>query len=126
LEAACGFDPTRLVHGEAVAIGMMLAHHFSVAEGLAPAEDADRVRVHLRQAGLPLSPRDIPGPPITADELMRHIALDKKVKRGKLTFILTRGIGRSFIADDVQPEAHQGFSGGADPGLTGTRDVRPA
>ena len=40
---------------------------------------------------------------------MRHIAQDKKVKRGKLTFILTRGIGKAFIADDVPPEKVQAF-----------------
>jgi 3-dehydroquinate synthase len=101
LEAACGYDAERLVHGEAVAIGMVLAHDFSVAEGLAPAADAERARAHLAAAGLPARIADIPGPPLSADELMMHIAQDKKVKRGRLTFILTRGIGRAFIADDV-------------------------
>jgi 3-dehydroquinate synthase len=43
------------------------------------------------------------------EELMRNIAQDKKVKRGKLTFILTRGIGRAFIANDVSPEKVQAF-----------------
>ena len=109
LEAACGFDAERLVHGEAVAIGMVLAHDFSVAEGLAPAADAERVRAHLKAAGLPVAIADIPGPPISADELMRHIAQDKKVKRGRLTFILTRGIGKAFIADDVPPEKVKAF-----------------
>jgi 3-dehydroquinate synthase len=52
---------------------------------------------------------EIPGPPIFADELMRHIGQDKKVKRGRLTFILTRGIGRAFIADDVPPETVKSF-----------------
>ena len=107
LEAACSFE--RLVHGEAVAIGLMLAHEFSAAEGLAPATDADRVRAHLRSAGLPVAIADIPGPPLAADELMEHIAQDKKVKRGRLTFILTRGIGRAFIAEDVAPERVRSF-----------------
>ena len=104
LEAACAYDSARLAHGEAVAIGMVLAHDFSVAEGLAPAEDANRVRQHLKAAGLLVAISDIPGPPISADELMGHIAQDKKVKRGRLTFILTRGIGSAFVADDVPPE----------------------
>jgi 3-dehydroquinate synthase len=112
LEAACGFDAKRLVHGEAVAIGMVMAHDFSVAQGLAAAAEAARVRRHLRDAGLPVSLADIPGPPIGADDLMRHMAQDKKVKRGRLTFILTRGIGRAFIADDVPPEAVRGFLAG--------------
>ena len=52
---------------------------------------------------------DVPGTKISAAELMRHIAQDKKVKRGRLTFILTRGIGESFIANDVDPAAVRDF-----------------
>jgi 3-dehydroquinate synthase len=109
IEAACGFDPDRLVHGEAVAIGMMMAHDFSVSEGLAPTADAERVRAHLKAAGLPDSVESISGPKLSVDELMSHIAQDKKVKQGKLTFILTRGIGKAFIANDVPPEKVQAF-----------------
>jgi len=109
IEAACHFDAARLVHGEAVAIGIVLAHDFSVAEGLAPNADAERVRAHLKEAGLPVSLAEVPGPAIPPAELMRHIAQDKKVKRGKLTFILSRGIGRAFIADDVSPEKVEAF-----------------
>jgi 3-dehydroquinate synthase len=109
IEAACGFDPERLVHGEAVAIGMVMAHDFSVSEGLAPAADAERARAHLKSAGLPVAVQSIPGPKLSVDELMRHIAQDKKVKRGKLTFILTRGIGKAFIANDVSREKVQAF-----------------
>jgi len=109
LEAACGFDAKRLVHGEAVAIGMVLAHDFSVAEGLAPMADAVRVRAHLKSAGLPVAIGDIPGAAFSADELLRHIAQDKKVQRGRLTFILTNGIGQAFIAEDVPPEKVKAF-----------------
>ncbi len=109
IEAACGFDAKRLVHGEGVSIGTVLAHEFSVAEGLAPKADAERARRHLKEAGLPVSLADVPGPALSADELMRHIAQDKKVKRGRLTFILTRGIGKAFIADDVPPETVKAF-----------------
>jgi 3-dehydroquinate synthase len=109
IEAGCGFDAARLVHGEAVAIGIVLAHDFSVAEGLAPATGAERARKHLKEAGLPVSLADVPGPPLPVEELMRHIAQDKKVKRGRLTFILTRGIGKAFIADDVPPEKVKAF-----------------
>ena len=109
IEAACGFDAARLVHGEAVAIGIVLAHDFSVAEGLAPPADAERARKHLKEAGLPVALADVPGRALSADELMRHIAQDKKVKRGRLTFILTRGIGQAFIADDVSPEKVKAF-----------------
>jgi 3-dehydroquinate synthase len=109
IEAACGFDPERLVHGEAVAIGMVMAHDFSVSEGLAPPADADRVRAHLKAAGLPVSLGSVPGAKLAVEELMRHIAQDKKVKRGKLTFILTRGIGKAFIANDVPPDKIHAF-----------------
>jgi len=109
LEAACGFDATRLVHGEAVAIGIVLAHDYSVAGGLAPAADAERVRAHLEGAGLPVRIADILGPRLSPEELLRHIAQDKKVKGGRLTFILTRGVGKAFIANDVPPEGVRAF-----------------
>jgi 3-dehydroquinate synthase len=109
LEAECRYDAARLVHGEAVSIGMVLAHRFSAAEGLAPDEDAVRVASHLQAAGLPVRISDIPGPAMPADALMAHIAQDKKVKRGRLTFILTRGIGQAYIARDVPPERVHAF-----------------
>ena len=103
LEAAAGFDPTRLVHGEAVALGMALAHRFSAELGIAPPADADRVARHLGEAGLPTGLAQVPGAAFSADELMAHIAQDKKVRQGRLTFILTRGIGQAFVARDVDP-----------------------
>ncbi|HEX2017525.1 MAG TPA: 3-dehydroquinate synthase [Aurantimonas sp.] len=109
LEAAVGYDPARLVHGEGVAIGMVLAHRFSAELGLCPMEDADRVAAHLVAAGLPVTIGAIPGALLTAAELMRGIAQDKKVQRGQLTFILTRGIGRAFVASDVDPQAVEAF-----------------
>ena len=109
LETACGYDAERLVHGEAVAIGMVLAHAFSARLNLASLDDADRVRAHLAGAGLPTRISDIPGDVGTADDLMRSIFQDKKVKRGRLTFILTHGIGEAFVADDVVPEQVRDF-----------------
>jgi 3-dehydroquinate synthase len=101
LEAAVAYDPQRLVHGEGVAIGMALAHRFSARLNLASPDDAARVEAHLRLVGLPVRIRDIAGELPDADGLMTYIAQDKKVSRGALTFILTRGIGRSFVARDV-------------------------
>ncbi|MCA1368024.1 3-dehydroquinate synthase [Bradyrhizobium sp. BRP14] len=101
LEAATEYDSTRLVHGEGVAIGMVLAHEFSARMNLASTDDARRVEAHLRAVGLPTRMGDIPGTLPPAERLMEAIAQDKKVKGGKLTFILTRGIGQSFVADDV-------------------------
>jgi len=101
LEAATRYDSTRLVHGEAVAIGMVLAHKFSARMNLASPDDARRVETHLTAVGLPTRPEQIPGDLPDADALLDYIAQDKKVTRGALTFILTHGIGQSFIAKDV-------------------------
>ncbi|KGF70685.1 3-dehydroquinate synthase [Hoeflea sp. BAL378] len=101
LEAATGYDGARLVHGEGVAIGMVLAHEFSARMNLASPDDAIRVERHLREVGLPTRIKDIEGGLPATDILMTHIAQDKKVRRGALTFILTRGIGQCFVADNV-------------------------
>jgi 3-dehydroquinate synthase len=109
LEAATEYDGSRLVHGEGVAIGMVLAHEFSNRMNLASADDAARVAAHLRQVGLPTRLSDIPGGLPPAERLLDLMGQDKKVVRGRLTFILTRGIGQSFIADDVPPAEVQAF-----------------
>ncbi|MFS2175464.1 3-dehydroquinate synthase [Rhizobium pisi] len=101
LEAATAYDSSRLVHGEGVSIGMVLAHEFSARMNLASPDDARRVERHLKEVGLPTRMSEIPGELPPAETLMDAIAQDKKVKSGKLTFILTRGIGQSFVADDV-------------------------
>ncbi|MDR9807982.1 3-dehydroquinate synthase [Rhizobium hidalgonense] len=101
LEAATAYDSSRLVHGEGVSIGMVLAHEFSARMNLASPDDARRVERHLKEVGLPTRMAEIPGELPPAETLMDAIAQDKKVKSGKLTFILTRGIGQSFVADDV-------------------------
>ncbi|MBA4782870.1 MAG: 3-dehydroquinate synthase [Rhizobiales bacterium] len=108
LERATGYCD-RLVHGEAISIGMVLAHRFSARMNLASPDDASRVENHFRAVGLPTEVSDIPGAPIAADDLMNHIAQDKKVSRGTLTFILSRGIGKAFIANDVPPSAVRAF-----------------
>ena len=88
---------------------MVLAHDFSSRMNLASPDDAARVRAHLAAVGLPTRLADIPGDLGGADRLMQAILQDKKVKRGRLTFILTRGVGRAFIADDVPPDAVRAF-----------------
>ena len=100
LEAGCGFSD-RLLHGEAVALGMALAFEFSAKKGLIVASDAARASAHLAAAGLPTHVKDVPGGVPPVDRLMELIAQDKKVKRGALTFILVRGIGRAFIEKNV-------------------------
>ena len=108
LEAAAGFSG-RLLHGEAVALGMVLAFAFSARRGLLPVAESERVTRHLAQVGLPTRIADVPGPVPSADRLMQLIAQDKKVRRGALTFILARGIGDSFVAPDVDPADVRGF-----------------
>jgi 3-dehydroquinate synthase len=108
LEAAAGFSD-RLLHGEAIALGMVLAFGFSAKRGLVPVADAERVERHLAAVGLPIRLSSVPGGVPSADELMDLIAQDKKVKRGRLTFILARGIGEAFIAPDVDPAEVRAF-----------------
>jgi 3-dehydroquinate synthetase len=95
------YDNRRLVHGEAVAIGLACAFRFSAARGLVSAAEAERVVEHLREVGLPTTIRDIPGWNADAALILDAMLQDKKVQRGVLTFILARGIGQSFIARDV-------------------------
>ena len=80
---------------------MVLAFDFSAAKGLVGAAEAARARAHLAAVGLPTYLKDVPGGVPDIDTLMDLIAQDKKVKRGKLTFILVRGIGQAFVENDV-------------------------
>jgi 3-dehydroquinate synthase len=109
LEAACGFSD-RLLHGEAIAVGVALAFEFSARrQGLLSMADAKRVIRHLAEVGLPTRVKDIAGPLPSVDQLMDLIAQDKKVKRGTLTFILVRGIGAAFIEAGVDPREVRTF-----------------
>ncbi|QEE45518.1 3-dehydroquinate synthase [Rhizobium sp. WL3] len=109
LEAATQYDSSRLVHGEGVSIGMVLAHRFSARMNLVSPDLADRVEAHLKAVGLPTRMDQIPGELPPTEVLMDAIAQDKKVKSGQLTFILTRGLGQSFVADDVPASEVQRF-----------------
>lgn len=100
LEAGCGFSD-RLLHGEAVALGTVLAFEFSARRGLLAASEIGRVAAHLASAGLPTQVKDVPGGVPGVDVLMELIGQDKKVRRGTLTFILVRGIGQAFIENNV-------------------------
>jgi shikimate kinase / 3-dehydroquinate synthase len=100
-ERLVGYDGARLVHGEAVAIGMASAFRLSRALGLCPGQDVVRVENHLRLVGLPTKMRDIPGFAAPPEAIVAAMRQDKKVERGRLTFILARGIGESFIAKGV-------------------------
>lgn len=99
LEAETGYGG-RLLHGEAVATGLVLAAHLSAALGLAPQEDPPRIAQHLSETGLPVRIQALP-----ADKLLAHMKLDKKNRGGKLHFVLQRGIGRAFTSGDVPEDA---------------------
>jgi len=100
IEATSGYDDA-LHHGEAVAIGMVLACELSVRLGLCPAADADRVRRHLEAAGLPVGLAGVKRKGWSPEALIARMGQDKKVRAGTLTFVLVRGIGKAFVTRDV-------------------------
>jgi 3-dehydroquinate synthase len=100
LEAATGYSD-RLLHGEGVAIGCMLAFQTSAALGLCSQETPSRVAAHFATMGLRRSLADIEGPLPDAEGLIALMGQDKKVRDGKLAFVLARGIGEAFVARDV-------------------------
>jgi 3-dehydroquinate synthase len=112
LEAATGFSD-RLFHGEGVSVGMVLAAEFSAKLGMIGEADATRVRDHLAGVGLPTHLQDIAGFSQEglgdADALMTLMAQDKKVKRGRPTFILLKAIGQAVVVPDVEPSLVRDF-----------------
>ena len=98
LETASGYG--ELLHGEAVAIGMLMAARLSAALGHAPPEHAERLSRLLAHLGLPLFPRSSTDPA----HLLDLMKLDKKAVSGKVRLILWRGIGRAEIANGVADE----------------------
>ena len=106
LETECGYGD-ELRHGEAVALGMTMAFDLSAALGLCTPDAAERVRRHFAAAGLPtsLKANTLQGRGWPAERLVQHMQSDKKVRGGKLTFILARGVGHAFVANDVPSES---------------------
>jgi len=105
-EALAGYDGS-LLHGEAVALGTVLAFDLSVRMGLCPAADLEQVVKHFRDVGLPVSVGDTQA----ADALMADVNTykdimlrDKKALDGKMVFVLVRGIGSSLVHKDVPIE----------------------
>lgn len=101
LEAAAGYDG-RLLHGEAVSIGMVLAFRLCVRMGICPGQDAARMENHLKACGLKTEISQIT-PALSHDaqslaDLMYH---DKKASGKKIGFILVRDIGNAFQSTDV-------------------------
>jgi 3-dehydroquinate synthetase len=112
IEACAGYSG-KVLHGEAVAAGCCLAFDLSAQLNLSPAEDAVRVRRWFAQAGLPASFADLPELGATEDDLIELMRQDKKASGGKLVFVLARGVGRAFVARDVDEAAVRDFLRGA-------------
>ncbi len=107
LEAETGFG-SALLHGEAVGTGMAMAFDLSARLGLCPEADAERVRRHLGAVGLPVRLRTIGGDNSriwSAAQADRAYARRQEGRGGKLTFVLARGIGKSFVTRDVDEAA---------------------
>ncbi|HTV89123.1 MAG TPA: 3-dehydroquinate synthase [Stellaceae bacterium] len=100
LETETGFGE-RLLHGEAVALGTVLAFDFAVGLGIASGQDAQRVRRHLAESGLPTRLSEIGLSGADAERLLWHMGKDKKVRDGAITLILPRRIGECFVMRDV-------------------------
>ncbi len=109
LERLTSYDGARLVHGEAVAIGMACAFRFSARHGLCGLQDQVRVEAHLQEVGLPVRMAGIPGWNAGTEAILEAMYQDKKVDHGALTFILARAIGDCFIAKPVAADAIRGF-----------------
>lgn len=103
-EAEAGYDGG-VIHGEAVAWGMAAATRYSARLGLCAEDAADRLAAHLSAHGLPHSLQTLGGGPYVAERLMQRMADDKKVSGGRITLILTKGLGEAFIEPDADPGA---------------------
>ncbi len=102
LEAEAGYSGS-LLHGEAVAIGMVQAFRISADLGLCDSRDAARMRAHLHRVGLPVTAREAGLNHATPARLIEHMRQDKKVSDGRMTFVLVRAIGEAFISQDIDP-----------------------
>ena len=102
LEAETGYSD-RILHGEAVAVGLCLALDFSVERGLCPSVDAERVRRHLEAVRLPVRLEQI-GLEGAGAALVDHMKLDKKRQDGRLSFVLAEGIGKAILDKSVRLE----------------------
>ena len=103
-ETAAGYAGG-VLHGEAVAVGMVAALELSARLGLCPRADVERVRRHLDGAGLPTAVAGLAATDWTAEGLVGHMIQDKKAKGGKPAFVLARGIGEAFVSRDVGLDA---------------------
>lgn len=102
LEAETGFSD-KLLHGEGVALGMVLAARYSARLGLMSDGDAARVAGAVAASGLPAEVAQL-GLGCDGARLTAHMLHDKKMDAGTLPFVLLRGVGDAFLARDVELE----------------------
>jgi 3-dehydroquinate synthase len=103
LEAEMGYSDA-LLHGEAVAIGMVFAAKLSAKLGHLAPEVAARLEAHLRAVGLHTSVKNLQKP-FTAEALLTHMTHDKKAENGALTFVLLKAMGQAFVAKHIAPDS---------------------
>jgi 3-dehydroquinate synthase len=108
LETETGFS-NRLLHGEAVSLGMMMAFDLAARLGLAAAPEAERVRRHFEATGLPTRLDAVGLSDTSADRLIAHMSKDKKVRDGQITLILPRSIGDAFVMREAPVDALRDF-----------------
>jgi len=96
----------RILHGEAVALGMVLAFDLSARLSMCPLDDAVRVKTHVQSIGLPveLGQLGLSGP-----DIFTAMQSDKKATRRGLTLVLTRGIGQAFVCKEADSDALRNF-----------------
>ncbi|MEC9142037.1 MAG: 3-dehydroquinate synthase [Pseudomonadota bacterium] len=99
-EAVCGYDG-RLLHGEAVGVGMVMAYRLAGKMGLCSGQDGGRAAAHISTSGLSTRLGDIPAATASTAELIDIMRRDKKVRNGQMRFVLPRSIGDSFVCDTV-------------------------
>ncbi|ORE94275.1 3-dehydroquinate synthase [Stappia sp. 22II-S9-Z10] len=107
VERCAGYDG-RVVHGEAVGLGLALAFRFSQALGYSSGQDTVRVERHLAAVGLPTRFDEVPVP-LDAGSMIAAMAQDKKVKDGIVRFVLVNRIGDAFVSSGVAPGALRDF-----------------
>ena len=98
LESLTGYE--ELLHGEAVAIGMVMAADLSSRWGKLPREQARRIKDLIARAGLPVTP-----PPLSADAMLEAMSMDKKVVDGRIRLVLTDAIGMAALTDQAPEDA---------------------
>lgn len=103
IEAHAGYDG-RILHGEAVSIGMVMAHQVSHSLGYMASKDLDIVLAAFETLGLPRRVERFGLNDLTAEEMLHHMGQDKKNVDDRITLILSRGIGQAFLTRDVQSQ----------------------